>query len=173
MPFPVQQPATVKEEPRTPPQLTKLVIEMERQPSQVSRAGSISPIAPLPEAEAGEDEEDQLGRRRVLTRSGSITEQVVDTPGGFRKLVLEMTSSSEEAEAEGREAKEGKDEEERGENAGERKEEDRHKGPEKKKKRRKKKSHKKKKHSGAGSSTGDGDGQEGVPLLGSGEGVRV
>jgi metal transporter CNNM len=170
MQVPVQQPATVKEEPLTPPQPTKLVIEMERQPSQVSHAGSISPVAPLPEAEAEEDEEDRLGRRRGLTRSGSITEQVVDTPGGFRKLVLEMTSSSEEAEVERREAKEEEEEEkEHGEDAVERKEEDRHEGPERKKKRRKKKSHKKKKkHGGAGSSTCDGDRQEGVPLLGSG-----
>jgi len=129
--------------------------------------GSISPIGSLPEIETKEGDEDQLGRRRGQTRSGSITEQIVDIPGGFKKLVLEMTSSGEEAEAEGHEVKEVKEEEGHGEEVVERKEEDRHEEPEKKKKRRKKKSHRKKKHGGAGSSTGNGDGQEGVPLLGS------
>ena len=162
-PFPTLQPATVKEEPRTPPQPEKLVVELERQPSQLSHVGSISSIASLPGIEADEGEEEGLRRRKGQTRSGSITEQIVDVPGGLRKLVLETTSSSEDAEVEGREAKERKAEDDR---EGEAEGEEKHEEPGKKKRRRKKKSHKRKKHGGAGAGAHGEHREEDVPLLG-------
>lgn len=100
--FPTLQPQTVKEEPRTPPQPAKLVVELERQPSQVSYH-TISDVGDLPVIE-DEDEFETLTQRRGQARTGSITEQIVDVPGGLRKLVLETTSSSEDAEHEAQEA---------------------------------------------------------------------
>lgn len=79
-----------------------MVVELERQPSQLSHH-SISDVGDLPEIE-DEDEFEKLRRRRGQARSGSITEQIVDVPGGLRKLVLETTSSSEDAEHEAQEA---------------------------------------------------------------------
>ena len=83
--------------PPTPksPQKTKsdLVNGSSKRP-QHSRSGSVhsqSTVASLP------DQERRQSRRGV--RSGSITENIIEA-GGFRKIVLEMTSSSEENDKE-------------------------------------------------------------------------
>ena len=102
-----------REDPRTP---AKMVVDLERQPSHVSQSADavdavdvVSDVGELPAITDGDedDSEDEFGRRRrrglgrtTLARSGSITEQIIDAPGGLRKLVLETTSSSEDAEHE-------------------------------------------------------------------------
>lgn len=91
----------------------KLVVDLDRQTSQVSQGTDApSEVGELPEMGDDDDDddgsEDEFGvRRRLrrgLARSGSITEQIIDGPGGLRKLVLETTSSSEDAEHEAMEA---------------------------------------------------------------------
>jgi len=98
----------------------KMVVDLERQPSHVSQSADaadaadvVSDVGELPAITDGDedDSEDEFGRRRrrglgrtTLARSGSITEQIIDAPGGLRKLVLETTSSSEDAEHEAMEA---------------------------------------------------------------------
>jgi metal transporter CNNM len=79
-----------------------LVVDLERRPSQVSYH-TISDVGDLPVI-VDEDEFETLPQRRGQARSGSITEQIVDVPGGLRKMVLETTSSSEDAEHEAQEA---------------------------------------------------------------------
>lgn len=56
------------------------------------------------------------GAGRVHTaRSGSITESTVDLPGGVKKIVLEMSSSNEDVDANGEEVMSPADEQENGE----------------------------------------------------------
>lgn len=100
---PTLQPEPGSEDPRSPPQPGKYVVNLERQPSQVSHTGSISDVGELPDIE-DDDEFEKIRRRRGQVRSGSITEQIVDMPGGIKKMVLETTSSSEDAEHEAQEA---------------------------------------------------------------------
>ena len=95
--------------------------------------------------------------KQGVARSGSITEKRVQVAGGFKKTVLETTSSSSEVDAD------GQGDEPRGDNGGDRVDDDTSQGngegssSNKKKRRRKKRK---------GGSSKDGDHDENRPLLG-------